>query len=86
MTTPNEIEQSYASSAIAQMAARDIVPTPENYTVWYHYISGKHAELKSEIDKIIAQKGSQRAVLPNSLADLHHRPPGHRALHIGVKH
>ena len=56
MTTPNEIEQSYASSAIAQMAARDIVPTPENYTVWYHYISGKHAELKSEIDKIIAQK------------------------------
>lgn len=38
------------------MQSHGIAPTPENYTVWYHYAGGKHEALKEELDKVIAQK------------------------------
>ncbi len=67
MTSTNENEHFYASSAIAKMGALNILPTPENYTVWYHYCSGKNIELKNEIDKIIEQKMPFTITVCNSL-------------------
>lgn len=35
------------------MGTYEIVPTPENYAVWFHYAQGKNLELVTEIQKMI---------------------------------
>lgn len=55
MDTNGNTESFYASAAISTMEARHILPTPENYTVWYHYATGKNDALNSEIEKLIEQ-------------------------------
>lgn len=38
------------------MEQHKIVPTPENYAVWYGYVSGKNKELVQEINHVINNK------------------------------
>ena len=56
MNTAIDIERSLAQATMQQLNAYGIAPTPENYTVWYHFSAGKNADLKAEIERIIAQK------------------------------
>ncbi len=56
MSSSLDIERATATAALKHMEAYGIAPNPENFTIWYHYATGKNAALKDEIDKIIAQK------------------------------
>ena len=56
MNSPLDIERSLAATAFKHMEAHNIAPTPENFTIWYHYALGKNADLADEINKCIAQK------------------------------
>lgn len=42
-----------ANSALVRMVAQDIPPTPENYTVWYTYLSGRDPDIVDMIDQIL---------------------------------
>ena len=42
-----------ANAAIARMAALDIAPTPENFTVWYAYESGDDPDTAHMIDQML---------------------------------
>lgn len=46
----------YAQRAMNLMSSHRVIPTPENYTVWYAYAEGKNAELVHEINTIIHNK------------------------------
>lgn len=50
-----------AQSAVAKMVALGISPTPNNYTVWYHYYADNFPDLKSAIDAIIAGSDTMTA-------------------------
>lgn len=52
----HKTERALASAAMQLMEKYAVPPTPENYTVWYHYATGKNEGLNDEIDKVIAQK------------------------------
>lgn len=56
MDNTSNIENSLSQAALKQMAVYGISPTPENYTVWYHFSAGKNTELKSEVERVISQK------------------------------
>lgn len=56
MNQPTDAEQSFANTALLLMNQHNVPPVPENYTVWYHYATGKNAALNTEVDKIVAQK------------------------------
>ncbi|MDX2074740.1 MAG: diguanylate cyclase [Alphaproteobacteria bacterium] len=56
MNQAKDIEQALATASLGLLQTHRIPPTPENYTVWYHYAAGKNASLKEEIDRVIAQK------------------------------
>lgn len=55
MNTASNIEKSAATFAIKKMELHSIPPSPDNYTVWYHYALGKNEALKVEIDMMIGQ-------------------------------
>lgn len=42
-----------ANTAIVRMAALDIPPTPENYTVWYAYLSGTDPDVAHMIEQLL---------------------------------
>jgi diguanylate cyclase len=42
--------------ALPLMARHRIPATPDNYTVWFQYVAGDNAQLRLEIDQIIANK------------------------------
>lgn len=46
-----------AQKALGLMSERKIPSTPQNYTVWYTYMSGREPDLIRAIDKIIANNG-----------------------------
>jgi len=46
----------YARAALPLMAKRGIEPTPQNYAVWYTYVTGGNAFLNEEIDQYINDK------------------------------
>jgi len=71
MSDANNIENKTSSTAVLLMATHNILPTPENYTVWYHYAQGKNAEMNAEIDKVVAQKLPFTPMLCNSLYQRH---------------
>jgi len=45
----------YMRLAIPLMTKNGVPMTPENYTVWYEYVSGKNAALKEKIDEYLEQ-------------------------------
>lgn len=45
-----------AEDVIARMAEHDIPANPENYTVWYSYLSGRDPDLCHMIDRILDSK------------------------------
>ncbi|MBL8710654.1 MAG: GGDEF domain-containing protein [Rhodospirillaceae bacterium] len=47
----------HAATAIAEMAMRDISPTPGNFCVWYNYLAGATPELKKELEALLGQGG-----------------------------
>lgn len=47
-----------AGKAMARMKKDAIMPLPRNYEVWYAYYASEHAQLKEEINSLIAQKGA----------------------------
>jgi diguanylate cyclase len=46
----------FALLAMAAMAERNILPSPENYAVWHAYVSGRRPEVSRTIDTLIAEK------------------------------
>ena len=43
-----------SEAAIAAMSARGVSPTPQNYALWYGYVSGLQPELSRAVDALIA--------------------------------
>lgn len=52
MTNTPEYEHNLAKQAFALMEKHHVVPSPENYAVFFHYVLGKNKELVHEIDNI----------------------------------
>ncbi|MEL0018881.1 MAG: diguanylate cyclase [Rickettsiales bacterium] len=48
------VAASTAEKAIGMMTERSIPTTPQNFTVWYTYVSGREPDLLRAIDKLIA--------------------------------
>jgi diguanylate cyclase len=48
--------KSRAEAALAAMIRQGVVPTPQNYSLWYAHISGGTPELSRAIESIIASK------------------------------
>jgi diguanylate cyclase len=46
----------FADAARRQMDTLSIAPTPENFTVWYHYHAGEHPSLRRAIDILISNR------------------------------
>src|SRR5882672_3470848 len=46
--------ETISRAAVSWMTERNVLPTPENYEVVYTYISGDHAELKRNVDDLVA--------------------------------
>lgn len=57
----------HAATAIAEMAMRDISPTPGNFCVWYHYLAGTTPALRQDLDALLSNgkvvSGSQMQAL-----------------------
>ena len=53
--------------AVPLMSRHEVPPTPHNYTVWYTYVSGENPELKTEIDRLIAENAAFTAVVCDRL-------------------
>jgi diguanylate cyclase len=70
MTQSNTTEHKLSAAAMAKMDEYKILPSAENYVVWYNYVQGRNSALKDEIDKIIAQK---MPFTPQACATLYHR-------------
>jgi diguanylate cyclase len=45
-----------AHAALKQMATYDVAPTPQNYALWYAYVTGTPTDLIRGIDAVIAQR------------------------------
>jgi diguanylate cyclase len=43
----------YMRLALPLMTKKGVPMTPENYTVWYEYVSGKNAALSAKIDEYL---------------------------------
>lgn len=55
--------------ALEQMRALQITPTPENLTVWYHFIDGGMPQLTKDLNKLLARQVSFTAELCEQLYD-----------------
>jgi diguanylate cyclase len=49
-------EYEYAKQSLAFMEQHAVVPTPENYAVWFHYVVAKNKELVHEINHVLSNK------------------------------
>jgi diguanylate cyclase len=65
-----DLERGYAHAraALAQMEARRIAPTPENFKIWYNYCSGSARALRRTIDVLIS---NDQEFTPNLCRDLY---------------
>jgi diguanylate cyclase len=71
MTSPEESRtQRLAEAAFKRMAERNIVPTPQNYALWYAHVSGSSPELSKAIN---TQIDSGRPFTVEFSADLYGR-------------
>jgi diguanylate cyclase len=69
-TETAEKAQKYASAALERIAALGLVPTPENYELWYVYHSGAHAEVTRALDILMA---NNQEITDERCHELHHR-------------
>lgn len=55
MSVPEKVDNpaELADAAIARMAALEIPPTPENFTVWYAYLGGIDPDLEHMIQRLL---------------------------------
>lgn len=57
----------HAATAIAEMAMRDISPTPGNFCVWYNYLAGSTPALRKDLEALLSSgktiSGSQMQAL-----------------------
>lgn len=51
-----EIAKQWSLQALAHMEKHTIAPTPQNYAIWYQFVSAQNAEMNKEIEKILQQK------------------------------
>ena len=51
MNAPDK--QSLAKQALALIEKHKLVPSPENYAIWFHYVQSTNKELVREVDAII---------------------------------
>jgi diguanylate cyclase len=54
-TLPPEYAAEGFRLVIPMMAKHAVPPTPDNYAVWYQYVTGENPALKAEMDMMIAQ-------------------------------
>jgi len=54
-TMPPAQTVQFARLAMAAMAERNILPSPENYAVWHAHVSGRRPELSRAIESLIAE-------------------------------
>lgn len=66
----NEREQAVAKATLALMADADVVPTPDNFELFYSYASGEKAGVAGVIGEMLA---SRKRFTPAILQDLHER-------------
>lgn len=60
---------SFAQQAMELMQNHDVPAAPENYTVWYNYVSERYPDLKKELDRMIAEKQGVDGTLNDELYD-----------------
>jgi diguanylate cyclase len=48
--------QEGAKKTLELLTQHSLPPTPENYSIWYHYVMGSNAEIVREINAILANK------------------------------
>ncbi|MDY0874189.1 GGDEF domain-containing protein [Dongia rigui] len=65
----------HAATAIAEMAMREISPTPGNFCVWYNYISGSVPELRRDLDALLLSGKTVSASNIQNLFDKYFREP-----------
>jgi diguanylate cyclase len=65
----------HAATAIAEMAMREISPTPGNFCVWYNYISGSVPELRRDLDALLLSGKTVSASNIQDLFDKYFREP-----------
>lgn len=53
MTNTQEYEHNFAKQAFALLEKHKIAPSPENYAVFFHFVSGKNKELVHEVNNIL---------------------------------
>lgn len=49
-------EHEYAKQALAFMDQHAVIPTPENYAIWFHYAEAKNKDLVHEVNHVISNK------------------------------
>lgn len=67
----------WSTRALGLMARHGVVPLPENYDIWFRYVSGHNSELNDEIDKRLKEG---RAIDEKASAELHQRFASHETL------
>lgn len=69
-----ETANSFAKQAIELMENHEVPAAPQNYTVWYNYVSERYPDLKKELDRMIAD---QQGFSGNLNAELYETFIGH---------
>jgi diguanylate cyclase len=65
----------HAATAIAEMAMREISPTPGNFCVWYNYLAGSVPELKRDLDALLLSGKTISSSSIQELFDKYFREP-----------
>jgi len=65
----------HAATAIAEMAMRDISPTPGNFCVWYNYLAGSVPELRRDLDAMLLSGTTISSSAIQDLFDKYFREP-----------
>lgn len=67
MGDSTDFAKKIARVAMPEMVQHNIAPTPENYAVWYHYITGRNRELTKRIDGVKESQGEFTPALNQEL-------------------
>ena len=65
----------HAATAIAEMAMREISPTPGNFCVWYNYLAGSVPELRRDLDALLLSGKTVSSSNIQELFDKYFREP-----------
>lgn len=67
---PDRAEQ-HAAVAFRLMQQQGIAPTPPNYTVWYHFVSEDHPDLRREMQENLATQAAATSDITLDLYEKH---------------